>query len=55
MPGTTDFTIKYKLLFLAAKIFVTELCYIVVSEFFYSGIFRTLLATAYDYSFSLTL
>ncbi|CAK94680.1 unnamed protein product (macronuclear) [Paramecium tetraurelia] len=55
IPGGEDFTIKLKLMFLAAKIFITQLCYIIVSEFFYSGIFRTLFATAYDYSFSMTL
>ncbi|CAD8093214.1 unnamed protein product [Paramecium primaurelia] len=55
IPGVKDVTIKFKLMFLAAKIFITQLCYIIVSEFFYSGIFRTLLATAYDYSFSMTL
>ncbi|CAD8192950.1 unnamed protein product [Paramecium pentaurelia] len=54
-PGVKDVTIKFKLMFLAAKVFITQLCYIIVSEFFYSGIFRTLLATAYDYSFFMTL
>lgn len=48
-------SLKIKLIFLAAKIFVSELCYIIASEFFYSGVFRTLLATAYDYNFSMVL
>ncbi|CAD8107915.1 unnamed protein product [Paramecium sonneborni] len=55
IPGQQDITLKCKLIFLAAKIFILKLCFIMVSEFFFSGIFRTLLATAYDYSFSVTL
>ncbi|CAD8077820.1 unnamed protein product [Paramecium sonneborni] len=55
IPGQIDFVLKCKLGILALKILIIELCLTVVQEFFYSGILRTFFATAYDYTFSMTL
>ncbi|CAD8127452.1 unnamed protein product [Paramecium sonneborni] len=55
IPGQIDFALKFKFWILAIKILIIQLCLTVVQEFFYSGILRTFFATAYDYSFSMTL
>ncbi|CAD8151516.1 unnamed protein product [Paramecium pentaurelia] len=55
IPGKLNFELKCKFWFLALKIYILELCCMIVQEFFYSGIIRTFIATAYDYSFSMTL
>ncbi|CAD8104716.1 unnamed protein product [Paramecium primaurelia] len=55
IPGDFDFALKCKFWILALKIFIVQLCLTLVQEFFYSGILRTFFATAYDYSFSMTL
>lgn len=55
LPEKLDFELKCKFWLLALKIYIVELCTMIVSEFFYSGILRTFLATAYDYSFSMSL
>lgn len=55
IPEKLDFELKLKFWLLALKIYIVELCSMIVSEFFYSGILRTFIATAYDYSFSMSL
>lgn len=55
IPEKIDFELKCKFWLLALKIYIVELCSMIVSEFFYSGILRTFIATAYDYSFSMSL
>ncbi|CAD8122013.1 unnamed protein product [Paramecium sonneborni] len=55
IPEKLNLEQKLKFWLLAVKIYIVELCSIVVSEFFYSGIVRTFIATAYDYSFTMSL
>ncbi|CAD8193166.1 unnamed protein product [Paramecium pentaurelia] len=54
-PEKQAFTLKLKIYFLSIKIFIGEMCKKVVNELFYSGILRTFMATAYDYSFIMVL
>ncbi|CAK94557.1 unnamed protein product (macronuclear) [Paramecium tetraurelia] len=54
-PEKDAFILKLKVYFLSIKIFIGEMCSKVVNELFYSGILRTFMATAYDYSFLMVL
>ncbi|CAD8198174.1 unnamed protein product [Paramecium octaurelia] len=54
-PEKDKWVLRIKLYFLSIKIFIGELCYIIISEFIFSGMIRTHISTAYDYSFSMIL
>ncbi|CAD8115156.1 unnamed protein product [Paramecium primaurelia] len=41
--------------YLTIKYSINRLCYAIISEFFYSGILRAHMATAYDFTFSMVL
>ncbi|CAD8205816.1 unnamed protein product [Paramecium pentaurelia] len=41
--------------YLTIKYIINRLCFTIISEFFYSGILRAHMATAYDFTFSLVL
>ncbi|CAD8107684.1 unnamed protein product [Paramecium sonneborni] len=54
-PDKDKYLLKFKLYILSLKIFVGELCYIIISEFIFSGMIRTHISTAYDLTFSMIL
>lgn len=54
-PTNRKFRMKLKIYFLSFKIFITQICCVIISEFFYSGILRAHMATSYDYSFTTIL
>ncbi|CAD8205213.1 unnamed protein product [Paramecium octaurelia] len=41
--------------FLTIKFIINKLCFVIIQEFFYSGILRAHMATAYDFTFSVVL
>ncbi|CAD8118190.1 unnamed protein product [Paramecium sonneborni] len=47
--------IKISIYYLTFKNFIINSCYILISEFFYSGILRVHMATSYDQTFSIVL
>ncbi|CAD8093998.1 unnamed protein product [Paramecium sonneborni] len=47
--------IQFGVYYLTIKYFINKLCFIIVSEFFFSGILRVHMTTAYDFSFSIIL
>lgn len=54
-PEKDKCVLKMKLYLLSIKIFIGELCYIIIYEFMFSGMIRTHISTAYDFSFSMIL
>ncbi|CAD8107708.1 unnamed protein product [Paramecium sonneborni] len=50
-PEKNALGLKIKVYFLSFKIFIGEMCNTIINELFFSGILRTFMATAYDYSF----
>lgn len=54
-PEKDKCILKMKLYLLSIKIFIGELCYIIISEFIFSGMIRTHISTAYEFSFSMIL
>ncbi|CAD8129077.1 unnamed protein product [Paramecium sonneborni] len=47
--------VKVGVYYLTIKYIINRLCFTIVSEFFYSGILRAHIATAYDFTFSVVL
>ncbi|CAD8213269.1 unnamed protein product [Paramecium pentaurelia] len=47
--------VKVGVYYLTIKYIINRLCFTIISEFFYSGILRAHMATAYDFTFSIVL